>query len=120
MDIIWKILLFILIIIVAILLIKLPIVSEKFIGGYIDELINSEKIVVFSKTTCSYCKKAKELLDNSEFKYKLVEIDLDLNKDQLKEELITKTNMKTVPNIFIDGKSIGGYNELLDYIEKIK
>jgi alkyl hydroperoxide reductase subunit F len=31
---------------------------------------------------------------------------------EIREELIEKTGQKTVPQIFIDGESIGGYDEL--------
>ena len=86
-------------------------------GSYIDELTRTHKIVVFSKTTCYYCTKAKESLDNLNMKYHKIELDVQEqcpNQDctALTRALMLQTRMKTVPQIFINGKLIGGFTDL--------
>lgn len=60
---------------------------------------------------------AKKLLANNNLKYR--ELSLEGKTDELKN-LIEKTNHKTVPQIFINKKFIGGYTELKNLIIKIK
>ena len=80
----------------------------SYLGFYIDPT----KICVFSKTTCGYCNKAKNLLNTYNFKYQVYELDTQQNPYFLGQQLKQLTNQTTVPNIFINGKHIGGYNEL--------
>jgi glutaredoxin len=66
-------------------------------------------IIIYSKENCSYCKKAKELLNSLGFSYN--EINVLENPDWKDSNPILK-NVKTVPQIFIDDIYIGGYTEL--------
>jgi glutaredoxin len=52
---------------------------------------------------------AERLLDNLGVDYE--EIDVT-NAPEVREQLVEETGQKTVPQIFIDGESIGGYDEL--------
>jgi glutaredoxin len=72
---------------------------------------------IYTKNNCSFCVKAKKLLDDKNIKYSLIECD-DLLKDRDKFfKLISKyTNQKTFPIIFYDGKIIGGYTDLRKYL----
>ncbi|OUU80309.1 MAG: glutaredoxin 3 [Gammaproteobacteria bacterium TMED78] len=66
-------------------------------------------IEIYTTDICGYCEAAKKLLQNKSLKYK--EINMT-NDKSLQLEIINKTGLKTVPQIFIDGKHIGGFNEL--------
>lgn len=71
-------------------------------------------ICIFSKTTCGYCMKAKQLLNEYHgIDYQLVELDKINYGLSLAIDLKTVTGQTSVPNIFIYGKHIGGYSELL-------
>lgn len=88
--------------------------EEKFI----ENLIRSEKICVFSKSTCVYCDRTKELLNGSNLAYRVIELDKNEycpnnNCSSVIRNLVRMTGHKTVPVIFIDGKFIGGYTDLL-------
>ena len=78
----------------------------------LDFYIDTNKVCVFSKTTCGFCNKAKLLLDSCNIKPLVYEMDMIQEGSLLHEQLISKTNHKTVPNIFINGTHIGGYSEL--------
>ena len=60
---------------------------------------------------CEWCDKAKELLDEKGFSYCLIESD-----KWLFGSIMKATNSKKVPQIIIDGKFIGDYNDLVDYL----
>lgn len=75
------------------------------------------KIKIYSKTSCPACVMAKDLLDKKGVQYE--EIILD-NKPEETQELIAKTGMRTVPQIFINNELIGGCSDLIDLDKKKK
>jgi len=82
-------------------------------GKYVDDLIKAHKVVVFSKTSCPFCTKAKNLLKELNAVAHTVELDkLDpADGPLIQEALKKKTKQSTVPNIFINGKHIGGCDD---------
>ena len=72
-------------------------------------------VKIYTKTTCPACVLAKEVLTKKGVKYE--EIVLDDKPEQL-QELIAKTQMKTVPQIFINGQLIGGCSDMMELDEK--
>lgn len=82
----------------------------------IDNIIKNNKIVIFGKDACGYCKKSKELLDNKETKYEYIDITY-LDKESV-SELKSVTKAKGIPIIFINQKFLkDGYNSLEDYFK---
>ncbi|MFP3020436.1 MAG: glutaredoxin 3 [Wolbachia sp.] len=69
------------------------------------------KVIIYVKQHCPFCKKAKELLDKKGVKYE--EIDVLKNPD-LFNDIKSKYNVRTVPQIFINDKHIGGCDKLMD------
>jgi len=68
------------------------------------------KVEVYSTNYCPYCVRAKQLLDAKDIDY--TEIDVTGN-DEARMALVEKSGgRKTVPQIFINGQSIGGYDDL--------
>jgi glutaredoxin len=70
-------------------------------------------ILIYSKTNCNFCVKAKNLLNIKNLKFTEKVLDKDFTKEQLLEIL---PNVKTLPQIQINGKHIGGYRELENYL----
>ena len=69
------------------------------------------KIEIYTLEWCPYCEKAKALLKSKGFSYE----ESNLNEEDIKEEMEERTGgAKTVPQIFIDGKHIGGYDQLIE------
>lgn len=98
--------------------------GETYCGGMCDsplsvlkELIRSNNIIVFSKTTCPWCQKAKQLLNSKGLKYKSIELDVNDN-DKYVNALVTLTGQHTVPNIFINNRHIGGFTDLQSYLSE--
>jgi thioredoxin reductase (NADPH) len=73
-------------------------------------------IEIYTKEDCPFCHKAKELL--KEKGQKFTEFDVEKQPEKLKEMLARSLGRKTVPEIFIDGKLIGGFDELRDLANK--
>jgi glutaredoxin 3 len=68
------------------------------------------KVEVYSTGQCPYCVMAKQLLEGKKVSYD--EIRVDKNPDKRKE-MMTKSRQRTVPQIFINDQSVGGYTDLL-------
>ena len=69
-----------------------------------------KNVTVYMGPMCSFCDAAKRLLTKKNIPYKEINIALDENK---REEMLKKSNgAKTIPQIFIEEKHIGGYVEL--------
>jgi glutaredoxin 3 len=67
-------------------------------------------ILIYTKSTCPYCAKAKSLLSKKGQKF--TEIDITGN-DDLRAQMIEKANGRhTVPQIFINNEHIGGCDDL--------
>lgn len=78
-------------------------------------------VEIYTKEYCTYCTKAKELLDNNNIEYDEYEIGHYITKEDLQNRIDSmgiSTKINTVPQIFIsyNGKSdwsyIGGYQQL--------
>ncbi len=68
------------------------------------------KVEVYSSAHCPYCVMAKQLLDRKGVVYTEISVDLDPSKRQL---MMKKSRQRTVPQIFINDESIGGYTDLV-------
>lgn len=68
------------------------------------------KIEIYSKDTCPYCTMAKRLLGNKGQKWE--EINLTKDPGRIDEMVERSGGRMTVPEIFIDGKLIGGFDDL--------
>lgn len=67
------------------------------------------KIIVYTKANCPYCVFAKQLLDSKKVSYDEIRVDLDEN--QL-ATMMRESGRRTVPQIFINDQSIGGFDDL--------
>jgi glutaredoxin 3 len=70
------------------------------------------RVKVYSTGTCPVCVKAKAFLDKRGIGYDEVRIDLD--RAALKEFTVVTNSARTVPQIVVDGKCIGGFTELTE------
>lgn len=66
-------------------------------------------VLIYSKENCPYCVHAKRLLAAKNIAYKELRVDLDNN---LLQEMLTRSQRRTVPQIFIDDFHVGGYDDL--------
>jgi glutaredoxin 3 len=70
------------------------------------------RVELYTKATCPYCERARRLLDEKGADYAEYEISRDPDK---RAEMIQRSNGRsTVPQIFIDGRHVGGSDDLAE------
>jgi len=70
------------------------------------------KAKIYSTKICPYCVRAKMLLEKREIDY--IEYKIDEDHTKYEEMLELSNGRQSVPQIFIDEKHIGGYDDLVD------
>ena len=66
-------------------------------------------VLIYAKPCCPYCVAAKSLLTEKGVSYR--EIDISQN-DAEREEMIRRSGRRTVPQIFIGSRHVGGFDDL--------
>ncbi len=69
------------------------------------------EVIVYSKTVCPYCTQAKAFLKKHEIAFE--ERNLDNDEERVKFYENVGNGVRSVPQIFVDGERIGGYQELM-------
>lgn len=67
-------------------------------------------VVMYSTTVCPYCVEAEKLLKQRGVAH-IEKILIDREPGR-REEMMTRTNRRTVPQIYIDDRHIGGFDDL--------
>ena len=77
------------------------------------------KIVMYCTEVCPYCVRAEQLLKRKG-ELDIEKIRVDLQPEQ-RDAMIQKTGRRTVPQIFINGEHVGGYDDMaeLDHAGKL-
>lgn len=73
------------------------------------------EVQIYTKTHCPACDLAKQILNQKGVSFE--EFLMDDKPEELKA-LIEKTQMKTVPQIFINGQLIGGCSDMMELDQK--
>ena len=68
-------------------------------------------IKVYSKTNCPYCVSAKNWLKQRGYAYEEIVIDNDGERQKFYESV--GNGVRTVPQIYVDGERIGGFQDLI-------
>jgi glutaredoxin 3 len=74
-------------------------------------LYNTQQVIVFSKSYCPFCTKTKSLFDTLGVEYKVYELDQMNDGPELQAALFELSNQRSVPNVFIKQKHIGGNDD---------
>ena len=75
-----------------------------------------KNIVIYTRDLCEYCVAAKEEFASREWDYTTHNIKHEDNYDNLKKLL---PDVKTEPQIWIDEKYIGGYDDLKEWLNNV-
>ena len=73
-------------------------------------MADTSRIVVYSTPFCGYCGAAKRLLAGKGFE--VTEIDVMFDPEERRKMMEKSGGRRTVPQIFIDGQHIGGFDDL--------
>lgn len=67
------------------------------------------EILIYTANLCPYCTMAKKLFEKKGVGYSEINVD---SKPGLRQEMMQQTKRRTVPQIFIDDRHIGGFDDL--------
>ena len=74
-----------------------------------------KNVEIYSKSNCSFCDKAKYYFDQNDITYQEHNVEIP---ETFKSLLERNPNARTMPQIFIDNKLIGGYTDLMDFVNE--
>ncbi len=72
--------------------------------------MSQPKIVMYCGRFCGYCTAAERLLQSKNVKYERIKVDED---PSMFEHMMKITGRRTIPQIFIDDRHIGGFDDLV-------
>jgi glutaredoxin 3 len=67
------------------------------------------RVLIYTTSQCPYCVRAKTLLRRKGVPFDEIDVGADVT---LREKMIEESGRRTVPQIFINEVSIGGFQEL--------
>jgi glutaredoxin len=73
-----------------------------------------EQLVIYGTPGCSYCVKAKDLANMKGIRVQYIDISKDVES---RKYIVEEIGARTVPQIFHEGKHIGGYTKLVEYLK---
>mmetsp|Transcript_18957 Transcript_18957/g.28861 ORF Transcript_18957/g.28861 Transcript_18957/m.28861 type:complete len:180 (+) Transcript_18957:160-699(+) len=93
--------------------------SDGSTTDFIFSEISTNDVVVFSATYCPHCVQTKQLFERMGIPAKIINLDKISNglgpaKDSVAVKLLELTGQRTVPNVFVLGKHLGGNDEAQD------
>lgn len=67
------------------------------------------EVVIYTTRWCGYCRSAVRLLDRKQVRYENKDVTSD---PATRRWLVDTTGRTTVPQVFINGRSVGGYDDI--------
>lgn len=67
------------------------------------------RVIVYSQPFCGYCTAAKRLLQEKGAEFTELDVMAEAGR---RTEMVERSGRRTVPQIFIDGRHVGGYDDL--------
>ena len=66
-------------------------------------------VLIYTKSWCPYCARAKELLASKQVQYEEIDVEQEAAR---RDEMISRSGRRTVPQIFIGDTHVGGCDDL--------
>ncbi|XP_047312430.1 glutaredoxin-C3 [Impatiens glandulifera] len=92
-------------------------VASESTSAFVQNAIYSNKITIFSKSYCPYSLRAKNVFNKLQEKAFVVELDLRDDGYKIQDVLLEMVGRRTVPQVFVNGKHIGGSDDLKVAVE---
>jgi glutaredoxin 3 len=67
------------------------------------------RVQIYTKRVCPFCDRAKALLRKKGVAYEEVDVEHD---DAKRAWLVEASGQKTVPQVFVDGRALGGFSDI--------
>ncbi|XP_044471252.1 glutaredoxin-C4-like [Mangifera indica] len=88
--------------------------------AFVKKTISSHDIVIFSKSYCPYCKRAKAVFKELNQVPHVIELNERADGSDIQDALLEIVGRRTVPQVFINGKHIGGSDDTVEAYESGK
>uniref|UniRef100_A0A3B0N0J3 Glutaredoxin, putative n=1 Tax=Theileria annulata TaxID=5874 RepID=A0A3B0N0J3_THEAN len=95
--------------------------AEKTPKDWVDGLVRKHKVVVFSKSYCPYCTRAKDALKKLNLEdLHVEELDSNSKMDEVQDYLNKLTGARSVPRVFVNGQFYGDSTKTVSDVESGK
>ena len=81
---------------------------------FLDSMLKRNIVVLLSATYCTFCTRLKALFIERKIRFVSLEVDIIPNGRALFQEVQARTSVHTVPQVFVRGKFIGGFDEVME------
>ncbi|XP_054919735.1 uncharacterized protein [Dermacentor andersoni] len=81
-------------------------------SSFIEQTLENSPVVIFSKSYCPFCRKAKQVFDELHVSYVAVELDGRADASEIQNVLRQMTGASTVPRVFVNKQCLGGCSDL--------
>ncbi|KAL8236840.1 hypothetical protein R6Q59_017921 [Mikania micrantha] len=81
---------------------------------FVKKTVSSHPVVIFSKSYCPYCKRAKGVFKELNTKPYVIELDEREDGSKIQDALSEIVGRRTVPQVFINGKHLGGSDDTVE------
>ncbi|KAK3134270.1 hypothetical protein QOZ80_6AG0547070 [Eleusine coracana subsp. coracana] len=84
--------------------------------SFVKSTVRAHDVVIFSKSYCPYCRRAKAVFKELELKKEPYIVELDQREDggEIQDVLLDIVGKRTVPQVFINGKHLGGSDDTVE------
>ena len=76
------------------------------------KILEDNKVVVFSKSWCPFCRQAISILENADIEHRVVDLEDEADGDAIHSAVKDVVGRTSVPQVFINGQSLGGCDDL--------
>ncbi|CAL5041582.1 unnamed protein product [Urochloa decumbens] len=78
--------------------------------SFVKSTVSAHDVVIFSKSYCPYCRRAKAVFKELQLKKEPYVVELDQREDgsEIQDALLDIVGKRTVPQVFVHGKHLGG------------
>jgi glutaredoxin 3 len=73
--------------------------------------VTQPEVTVYTSDWCPYCRRAKDLLTRKNVSFSEINVE---DEPRAREEMIARSNRRTVPQIFIGDRHVGGCDDLFE------
>jgi glutaredoxin 3 len=70
--------------------------------------VSAAEVVMYSTGWCGYCQRARGLFERKGIAFR----EIDVDDPAARAEMVTRSGKRSVPQIFIGARHVGGYEEL--------
>ncbi|KAG6427871.1 hypothetical protein SASPL_112118 [Salvia splendens] len=88
--------------------------KPKSSTAFVKKTISSHSVVIFSKSYCPYCRRAKAVFKELKQEPYVVELDERDDGGKIQDALSKIVGRRTVPQVFINGKHLGGSDDTVE------